>query len=334
MNEFFASNRLSAYIDGELSESEMAEVERAIRENPAVRAEYSQLMNAIELVRSQGVVEPPPGFRERLDARLAVERMPRLRWRWIPAPIRRMPLEALGLACAALLVVFLIQREPPTVEPLEDKEVETVAQEFEPPTKEAAASEDMEKAGVLLEKIEKKPAAEKARKKESAKIQKKSRVSKERKSAPRKEMREQKKVGAADLAEQDPLADLGVNWEDEFEQAGGFEGRSKGKKKESEARNLRYRLNVVESDVLWQLEKLASKFGAQLLSSTGRKFSPQSMTTESNYKNLQVKIPGNAIGGFIAALKELGAITVVYSGSDQLYGGGEIVLELGIQYEP
>ena len=110
MNEFFASNRLSAYIDGELSESEMAEVERAIRENPTVRAEYSRMMNAIELVRNQGVVEVPQGFRARLDARLAVERMPQARWRWIPSPLRRMPLEAFGLACAALLVVFLIQR--------------------------------------------------------------------------------------------------------------------------------------------------------------------------------------------------------------------------------
>ena len=93
-------------------------------------------------------------------------------------------------------------------------------------------------------------------------------------------------------------------------------------------------MSVVESDVLWQLEKLASKFGAQLLSSTGRQFSPESMTTESNYKNLQIKIRGHAIAGFVTALKELGAITVVHSGGDQLYGGGEILLELGIQYEP
>ena len=334
MNEFFASNRLSAYIDGELSESEMAEVERAIRENPTVRAEYSRMMNAIELVRNQGVVEVPQGFRARLDARLAVERMPQARWRWIPSPLRRMPLEAFGLACAALLVVFLIQREPPTAETQENVEVETVAQESEPSFEEDTPTEESETAGVLLETLEKKPVVEKARKKESAKVRKKGQVSKDRKSAPKKKELQEKNIGVADFSKSDPLPDLGINWEDDYEQAGGTRGHGKSKKEEEASRNPRYRLNVVESDVLWQLEKLASKFGAQLLSSSGRKISPESMTTENNYKNIRVKIQGNQLTGFAAALQDLGAITLVHAGGDQLYGGGDIVLELGIQYEP
>ena len=112
MKEFFATNRLSAYIDGQLSDAEMAEVEKSIRENPAVRSEYNRMLHAVELVRNQGPMSVPPGFRDRLDARLAVEKAPRPRMRWLPAPLRRLPLEAIGLAMAAILVVSVIQRDP------------------------------------------------------------------------------------------------------------------------------------------------------------------------------------------------------------------------------
>ena len=98
MKEFFATNRLSAYIDGQLSDAEMAEVEKSIRENPSVRSEYNRMLHAVELVRTQGPLPVPEGFRERLEARLALERAPKPRLNWLPAPLRRLPIEAIGLA--------------------------------------------------------------------------------------------------------------------------------------------------------------------------------------------------------------------------------------------
>ncbi len=137
MNSFFASNRLSAYIDGALSDAEMAEVEKAIRENPDLRTEYSRMRSTVERLREQGPKRAPDGFSERLAARLALEKMPRKHLGWLPRPLRGIPLEPLGLALAALLVVFLIQRDPSP-----DTPAEVVAQEASQDKKSAKAEEE------------------------------------------------------------------------------------------------------------------------------------------------------------------------------------------------
>ena len=152
MNEFFATNRLSAYIDGELPEAEMAEVEKAIRENPSIRAEYSRMMNAVELLRSQGPTKAPEGFSQRLEARLSVEKAPKPRLSWLPAPLRRVPMEALGLAMAALLVVFLIQRDPtPDVEQEKDAEILAKEEQNLPAKEEAPEAKSEELSSVATE---------------------------------------------------------------------------------------------------------------------------------------------------------------------------------------
>ncbi len=104
MDAFFARNRLSAYLDGELSAAEAREVEAALAHDPALRSELEDLREAIELLHDGGLVEPPAGFADRLASRLDAEPMP-VGWRrWV----RNIRPETLMLAAAALLVVVYV----------------------------------------------------------------------------------------------------------------------------------------------------------------------------------------------------------------------------------
>ena len=74
MDAFFAKNRLSAYLDGSLPEGEAAEVEQALAEDPALRAEYESLRQAVKLLREVGPVKAPDDLHKRIMARIQVER--------------------------------------------------------------------------------------------------------------------------------------------------------------------------------------------------------------------------------------------------------------------
>ncbi len=111
MDTFFARNRLSAYLDGELSAAEAREVEAAISRDAGLRAELEQMRSAIELLRAEGLVSAPVGFAARVRERVDEEPM-RVGWRLWVTQIRP---EAVMLAAAALLVVVYVghRREHP-----------------------------------------------------------------------------------------------------------------------------------------------------------------------------------------------------------------------------
>lgn len=104
MDAFFARNRLSAYLDGELTAAEARDVESALARDPELRVELEAMRGAIEMLRDGGIVEPPPGFADRLAVRLEQEAMP-VGWRRWARQIRP---EGAMLAAAALLVVIYV----------------------------------------------------------------------------------------------------------------------------------------------------------------------------------------------------------------------------------
>ena len=61
MDTFFARNRLSAYLDGDLPSSEAREVEAALHRDAELRAEYEAMRAGVELLRAHGPIAAPEG---------------------------------------------------------------------------------------------------------------------------------------------------------------------------------------------------------------------------------------------------------------------------------
>lgn len=137
MDDFFARNRLSAWLDGELSASEAAEVEDALARSPALRAEVESLRAGIQLLRDGGPMKAPSGFADRLEARLRTEPAPT---GWMSS-LRRVRMEAVMLAAAAALVlVFASQNRKVEPEAVAERPEATAVE----PTVEAAAMPGVE----------------------------------------------------------------------------------------------------------------------------------------------------------------------------------------------
>ena len=68
MDPFFARNRLSALIDGDLSEEEEQELRAAVAADPALAAELAQMEEALGLLRDVGPTRAPAGFEARVMA--------------------------------------------------------------------------------------------------------------------------------------------------------------------------------------------------------------------------------------------------------------------------
>jgi anti-sigma factor RsiW len=112
MDEFFAQNRLSAFIDGELPESEMAEVSKAIDESPELRRTYEEMHRTVQYLRAHGSVEAPASLH--LQVMQAVEDLPVPRpWRSLPRRLlARLPREGLALAAVAVTILVLVWQTP------------------------------------------------------------------------------------------------------------------------------------------------------------------------------------------------------------------------------
>jgi negative regulator of sigma E activity len=109
METFFARNRLSAYLDGDLPAAEAREVEAALHRDSELRAEYEALRAGVELLRAHGPLSAPEGFAGRLQIRLAAEPAP-TRWRGV---LRRVQPEYVGIAAIAALALIYIGTDHP-----------------------------------------------------------------------------------------------------------------------------------------------------------------------------------------------------------------------------
>ncbi len=109
MDTFFARNRMSAYLDGSLPDSEAAEVEAALAEDPALRQEFADMRRAVDLLRTAGPARAPEGFHARVMAAVDSEPAPGGVVSLFRRTLHRVPVEALALAAAAVIVVVVIQ---------------------------------------------------------------------------------------------------------------------------------------------------------------------------------------------------------------------------------
>jgi negative regulator of sigma E activity len=109
MDSFFARNRLSAYLDGDLQEPEASEVAAAIARDTDLRAEYENLRSSINLLRKTGPVKAPSGFHARIMEKIRDEPHPGGVVITLQRLFHRIPTEALALVAAAAVVLMVVQ---------------------------------------------------------------------------------------------------------------------------------------------------------------------------------------------------------------------------------
>lgn len=129
------NEQLSAYLDGELTDAEAAELEQQLRNDPRLRAELEDLRHVQDLLRTHGPRQAPPDFFDKVMAITEPEPLPnRVVWSWLRRPLG-IPVETLAVAAAALLVVlFGVQYGAPLVSaPAVDKKLDAAVPEDEAP---------------------------------------------------------------------------------------------------------------------------------------------------------------------------------------------------------
>ena len=120
MTRATASEQLSAWIDGELTDAEAAELEAELARDPSLQAELAELEAVVRIMHDEGPAQAPLGFQERVVARVEREHPARGRLgAWIRRPFG-VPLEGWTLAAAAVAVLIVtvlpaLRRAPPPI---------------------------------------------------------------------------------------------------------------------------------------------------------------------------------------------------------------------------
>lgn len=109
MDSFFARNRLSAYLDGTLPEAEAAEVRAAVAADPALAAELAELSRTVQFLRARGRARAPASLHARVMGRVAREPAPNALLVRLRFAANRLPVEAVALAAAVLIVIGVVR---------------------------------------------------------------------------------------------------------------------------------------------------------------------------------------------------------------------------------
>ncbi len=277
MDPFFARNRLSAYLDGALSEQEAAEVADAIAADASLRHEYEAMQNAVQTLRREGPTRAPHGFHARVMAAVETEPGPsgavvRLQRAW-----NRVPLEAVALAAAAAVVVLVIQGRPKPNEPEAEEATAMVVKKEEapspPPLREQAEPVEAEPAGASAgtERTAAAPAE----------------TSSKKVRPPLPETGEETAAGAPE-----PYV---ASWEQ------GGAGSADG----GLATTYGYRLRIASPEVLFNLSSIAETARGEVRDSAGRVLQPRLLSPEDDFEQTLVAVPlaeANAVRGHLEAL--------------------------------
>ncbi len=324
MDEFFALNRLSAYLDGDLSEAEAAEVARAIEQNDEVRTAWEEMQASVAFVRRHGGAVAPARFHARVM--LAVEALPspasplaRLR-----ALLRRVPLQAAGVAAVAVLVLIVIWRLPdgaPPPPPATTREAAAPEPSMEDEAGSVEAPEAPEPvapplAGPVVP--EEAPPSDAARNEASA--------------ADRSE-----RVASAP-AWPGATSPYIPDWETRgtaAEDVPAAPAVAVG----AATRGLMeapfvYRLYPEDPEVLRSLAALAERLGGVLLSPSGAVVDPWSLTVERNHAEVVLRLPMGNLEQVEPALRRLGGILPVQADEERLYGAGGVDVGIEVIFRP
>jgi len=349
VHSFFAINRLSAYIDGELPDHEAAAVEQAIAEDPSVRDEYTRMLSAVELLRNHGPVEAPPHLHAAILAKVADEPDPVGGfWARLLAPFRLVPMEAVGVVFAVVAVVVLINKQPGLDAPLDPAPRLPVVADEAPKSPEAApdaatAGEAPRPPQVLVHEGQPAPPAPEAGlppkplgKSRGAALPDDPPPSKE-KAAPEGRYEPQDKKSSASSASrksQVPEEPYVPAWDQEpVQQQSQAPGSDDPNVLYSPA-PVYYKLAPRDAHGLKELQKLAARYGGTLKTLDGRAFVPRTLSVDDDLDEIRADIPVQNLEAFLQALLQLGHVTPIESPERPLYGGGIVQVRIQVLYEP
>lgn len=321
MDAFFAKNRLSAYLEGSLQEGEAAEVEQALAEDPALRAEYDAMRRAVKLLRDVGPVRAPPDLHARIMARVAVEPMVVGRAAWWRRTVSRLPMEGIALAAAALVVVIAIQWKPGEEQGADAQQKDVAAVEAPPQTPADRADQPPALSPPTTTPPER-----------SLDLGKALPVGKPTPSTPK-------------IASADPTAEpYRAEWEKQAEQVetstvGDTTASATATTAETSTgtqvgmRTARYyQLNTQDPEVIARLSAIAAAAGGQLVTEDGQ--AATALTDDTPKMKVSMVIPQGQLGQVTAAVTELGARGAPAPAAAPLYGADTVTLNLTVFYNP
>lgn len=349
MDEFFARNRLSAFIDGELSDAEMAEVARAIEEQPEVRQSYRELLDAVELVREHGPIQAPPRFHA--DVMRRVEELPSTRgwFSWLPRPFGRTPMQGLGVAVVAAAVLLLVFRGPdfaerlqPDADPMASagSEVEREAaapgpepqQEAQPGAATEAEPQQQEEAAPVDPAKTVGSAEDPVSTREQA-----PKTSAKRSSAQSKEA--DGSVPIEQLLKTNKGATYIPEWDKEQAPTGTTSQQPEATTDEQGSGSLAtspfsYRLTPDGPDVLRQLDVMVNRLGGSLRTTSGESFDPYILTVERNHATVVLHIPASKLESVEPYLQKMGGVVQDHADQDRLFAADAVQVTVEVLYQP
>ena len=342
MDSFFASNRLSDYIDGQLTDEEAAEVAAALDADPALRAEHDAMRHAVGLLRKHGPATAPPDLHANIMAQ--VGQQPRT---GVVVQLRdffrQIPLEAVALAAAALIVVVvLLDPSAPTdgapsmvdarggaiginpdIEAAGDLDLPTASAS---PTAPAPRTEAPPPPARTKEAVAQKPSLD---------AKKRGITPPSEAYVPDWERQEQVPLpettgsdsedtkGAETASTADTMSDINVTPD---ELTGGV--------KVDVATPYEYRITLSDAEVLFSLQQLAQSAEGRLLDSGGSAMVARSLTEEQNYARVQLVVPPGKADQVHKRLKELGGRAVLPTNGTPLYGAEYVAFVIEVSYLP
>jgi hypothetical protein len=350
MDSFFASNRLSEYIDGQLSSEEASEISAAIAADPTLRAEYESMQRAVSLLRTHGPAAAPANLHADIMARVGQER------RGVIVHLRdffsQVPLEAVALAAAAIIVVVVLldpsvpQDDGRTQDSLVDVRGGAIgpnagiepASELSLPTNAAAARTTPIAPAT--------PPAEEPRLL-SPPVQEEMPSSGSPSPESRKDVITPSEAYIPDWERQEPLAQpkttptkaaepdtepLGIgSAEDDITL---FPDELSNGVQAEVATPYEYRITLGDADVLFSLEQLAQSAGGQLLDTAGDSFAARALTVEQNFMRVQLVVPLGRAQQVHSRLKELGGRPVLDNTNVTLSGASFVSFFIEVSYLP
>lgn len=311
----FDDERLTAYLDGELSGPDRERLEADLQRDPALRAELDALTSVRTFLKDHVPRAAPADFLDDVLAATAGENVVQLAWYRRPFGI---PLEGLAVAAAALLVVYvaLPGRTPVSSE----APSEVASARSAPPASSALSKRPADVAGSVdnIAGLSKGGALDQAASlKEDLEAWKTTdELEKKRKAV---ELQSVSREGGAD--------DFAVPAEQAQTAVGGVESTPKALFVQVP---YSYRIVTQDPAVLAQLSALASRYSGELKQSNELQLDTLSPARDA--ASVTVKLPASALRDFGRSLQSLGSVQAIADNS--MFAGDPVEVSVSVQLAP